>query len=115
MKNHNMFNSGIADVWYSSNNDYWVEYKFISIPVRPNTMISLTEGAKPELTVLQQQWLSNRHAEGRNVGVVVGCKEGGVWYPGLSWKEAVTAAEFRDRLRSRKDVASLIKQLVDYR
>ncbi|MGK3946215.1 hypothetical protein ABK046_48675, partial [Streptomyces caeruleatus] len=80
MKNHNQYNGGIADVWYSgSKADLWIEYKFVKLPARDTTPIT------PGLSELQQLWLRERHSEGRNVGVVVGAKEGGIWLPGISW------------------------------
>ena len=30
MKNHNEYNGGIADCWYSGKRDLWIEYKFIT-------------------------------------------------------------------------------------
>ena len=108
MKNHNQYNSGIADVWYSGRKDFWIEYKFIKIPARPQTIIDLTEGKKPEISHLQQEWLTARHAEGRNVGVIVGCKEGGVWFPGISWNTPIDAAAFRSRVMPRPEVGKLI-------
>lgn len=107
MKNHNQFNGGIADVWYSGDAaDLWVEYKFIAIPKRDNTVIV------PELSALQQEWLTSRHAEGRNVGVIVGSKDGGVWFPGTSWKETFTAGQFRSTILNRKHLAQTILGLV---
>ena len=113
MKNHNEFNSGIADVWYSGKSDLWVESKFIAVPVRDATVIDLRVGSaktKPPLTHLQQEWLRRRHAEGRSVGVIVGSKAGGVWFPGVSWDTAYTAKEFRGWLLTRQGLAAIIKQ-----
>lgn len=112
MKNHNQYNGGIADVWYSGKRaDLWVEYKFIIIPTRPDTAISLVAGKNPPLSHLQQDWLKRRHAEGRNVGVIVGSKEGGIWLPGTTWDTTLTASSFRAALKSRKELAQLISQI----
>lgn len=108
MKNHNQYNGGIADVWYSGACDLWVEYKFITVPKRPDTVIDLTTGKNPPLSNLQQDWLRGRHHEGRNVGVIVGSKDGGVWFPGLAWDCAYSAHWFRTQLRSRKELADII-------
>lgn len=108
MKNHNAYNGGIADVWYSGDRDLWVEYKFIVVPKRPDTVIDLITGKNPAISYLQQEWLRSRHEEGRSVGVLVGSKDGGVWFPGLAWDRTYTADEFRKRLQSRKELAEAI-------
>ena len=108
MKNHNEYNSGIADCWYSGKRDLWIEYKFIVLPKRDTTLIDLAGGKNPALSHLQQEWLRERHKEGRNVWVIVGCKEGGVIYQGGEWEIAMTAADFRAQIQSRKDLASEI-------
>lgn len=107
MKNHNQFNAGIPDVWYSGPaGDLWLEYKFIVIPKRDTTII------KVELSDLQKNWIRLRAAEGRRVGVVVGCKEGGVWFPGKDWEADTTAGEFRGLLMTRQQVALAIVNLI---
>lgn len=105
MKNHNQYNGGIADCWYSGpRGDLWVEYKFLVVPARPKTTIDLTK----MLSALQVQWLADRYVEGRNVAVVVGCKEGGVWFERRMWEAPITAEAFRAALVSRKDIAERI-------
>lgn len=108
MKNHNEYNAGIADVWYDGAHDMWVEYKFLVLPARGTTVIDLVGGKNPPLTPLQQEWLKGRHHNGRKVGVIVGCKEGGVWFPGTTWDSTLTTEQFRTRLISRKALADLI-------
>lgn len=108
MKNHNQYVGGVADVWYSGVRDLWVEYKFIAVPARAATPINLL--SDKALSPLQQQWLRARHGEGRSVGVVVGCAGGGVWFPGTSWEEPISAGLFRQRLLKRADVAALIER-----
>lgn len=113
MKNHNQYNAGIADVWYSGvNEDLWVEYKFIVIPKRDDTVIDLVDCKNPSISHLQQQWLKGRDAEGRNVGVIVGCKEGGVWFPNCSWDFTYTAGQYREWLDSRQVLAGFINSFV---
>lgn len=103
IKNHNIYNSGQPDCWYSGNAaDLWIEYKFIVIPKRPNTLITF------ELSELQKNWLRSRHAEGRSVGVIVGCKEGGVFLAGESWGSEITADYFRKIVQSRSALADAI-------
>ena len=108
MKNHNAYVGGIADVWYSGDRDLWVEYKFIVVPKRPDTVIDLITGKAPAISHLQQEWLRSRHEEGRSVGVVVGSKDGGVWFPGLAWDQTYTAGKFCQLMKNRKELAAVI-------
>lgn len=112
MKNHNQYNGGIADVWYSGVRDLWVEYKFIVVPKRPDTVIDLITGKNPAISYLQQEWLRSRHEEGRSVGVIVGSKDGGVWFPGLTWDATYPAKKFLSLLQTRKDLAGTIEKEV---
>lgn len=113
MKNHNQYNGGIADVWYSGNKaDLWIEYKFLIVPKLDVTVIDLVGGKKPAISHLQQDWLECRLKEGRNVGVVVGSKAGGVWFKDLSWTQPITAKTFRALLVKRSDLARQIMSVV---
>lgn len=111
MKNHNVYNGGIADCWYSGKRDLWIEYKFIVVPAHDKTTIDLVGGKKPEISALQQEWLKERHKEGRQVGVIVGSKDGGVWFPNVQWQAPITTADFRHYLQDRKTLAQLIVRL----
>lgn len=112
MKNHNPYNGGIADCWYSgARADWWVEYKFVVLPKRDNTVIDSTAGKQPLLSHLQQDWLRERHTEGRNVAVIIGCKDGGVWLPRLAWDKPLTTEEFRQQLLTRTALAELLSRL----
>lgn len=103
MKNHNQYNGGIADVWYSGDKaDLWVEYKFVALPKRGDTLVTVA------LSELQKNWLRCRHHEGRNVGVVVGCKAGGVWFGGVSWDRDYCASEFFALTRTRNEIATML-------
>lgn len=107
MKNSNDYTAGIFDVWYSGAcRDLWVEYKFIALPKRPTTLIL------PELSALQLDWGRQRRAEGRNVAVIVGCKEGGVIFEDQSWECEISTAAFKANIRSRKEIADWIMQYV---
>ena len=107
MKNHNQYNGGIPDVWYSGPaGDLWIEYKFIVLPKRDDTMITV------DLSELQKDWLRCRSAEGRTLAVIVGSKEGGVWFPNLAWESPLNTAEYKSRLRSRPDLAATILELI---
>jgi hypothetical protein len=103
MKTHNPYLSGPADVWYSGRGgDLWVEYKFEVLPKRATTLV------QPGLSALQTDWLRARHGEGRNVAVIVGCREGGVIYRALEWEAAMPLAQFRARLQDRAALAAFI-------
>lgn len=103
MKNSNTYTSGIWDVWYSGTAlDMWVEYKFIVVPKLGATII------KPELSALQEKWGRERMAEGRNMAVIVGCKDGGVIFENLEWESEITAAAFKVRIQSRAELARWI-------
>ena len=112
VKNNNEYTAGIADVWYSGVRDLWVEYKFIVVPKRPDTVIDLLTGKNPAISYLQQEWLRSRHEEGRSVGVIVGSKDGGVWFPGLTWDATYPAKKFLSLLQTRKDLAGTIEKEV---
>lgn len=106
-KMNNPYRGGTPDVWYSGNKgDLWIEYKCIPrIPIKANIL--------PDLSPNQQIWLSHRHADGRDVLVVVGvAKGGGVIYEHLDWMQPLTSAEFVARLTSKADIAAFILQRV---
>jgi len=113
MKNNNEYTAGIADCWYSGRRDLWIEWKFLVVPARDTTVIDLVTGKKPALSFLQQSWLAQREAEGRNVWVIVGCKEGGVLFcSAKQWGAPMTAGAFRAKLMSRMNLANAITQFV---
>lgn len=118
MKNHNEYNGGIADCWYDHKRDLWVEYKFIAVPKRPDTVIDLInpKGKKQirDLSLLQQEWLRDRCTNGRNVAVIIGSKDGGIWLPGIEWDRTFTTAEYLERLQTRKELANIILESVGY-
>lgn len=103
MKTHNPYIGGVPDMWYSGKQDLWIEYKFIVLPKRDSTMIKI------ELSGLQLDWLKNRHREGRRVQVIVGCKEGGVFFKNLSWEKPIPTKVFRTLLLTRRCIADTIK------
>ena len=112
-KNHDEFNAGVADCWYSGPcRDLWVEYKFLSdgkIPVR--AAVDLVTKQR-YLSSLQLDWLNERHSEGRNVWVIVGCKDGGVVYRKREWELQFSPDVFREFLMSRARLASEIERFV---
>lgn len=103
MKNNNIYTAGIWDVWYSgAAADLWVEYKFIVLPKRDTTVITF------DLSELQLDWGRKRYAEGRNLAVIVGCKEGGIVLWDKDWELSMTTAEFKRDLKPRKELAEWI-------
>ena len=96
------FEGGVADAYYSDATDCWIEYKYVALPKRPSTVMRF--GLSP----LQQAWLKARHAQGRNVGVIVGSPGGAAIYPGISWDKDITCAEFSVDLAGIEQVAAYI-------
>lgn len=102
-KMYNPYRSGTADVWYSGSvGDIWVEYKYI--PKIPKSLKIV-----PALTDRQLKWLRDRHAEGRNIAVILGCPAGGVFYQHLQWEEALSDAQVRELLLTRQELALFIR------
>ena len=110
MKNHNAYTGGIADCWYSAKkSDLWVEYKYLEIPKRDDTIIDLMDIKKPyALSALQQQWLRDRYNEGRPVAVIVGSKNGGYILTNLNWEIQFSALHMKRELIDRKTIANWI-------
>lgn len=102
----NPYRGGTADVWYDGNQDHWVEYKFIVIPKRTETLIDITS----LLSTLQQRWLTARYNNGRKVAVVVGSEKGGVVFEGISWQQPIDAKTFQHNMQTRKEIADWITQ-----
>lgn len=113
-KMNNPYRGGTFDHWYDGpGGDLWVEWKFIELPKRPGTVIDLVtpRGKKMEspLSALQQQWGRDRYSNGRDVWVIVGCKEGGVIFEALRWEVPITTAEFKQSMLSRQQIAQRIR------
>lgn len=104
-KMNNPFRGGTWDFWFSGKRDLWVEYKFVVLPKRDTTLVDVT------LSSLQVDWGAGRFAEGRNVAVIVGCKEGGVILENREWEHPLTCAGFKQRILSRAEVARWITNL----
>ncbi|WP_025915467.1 hypothetical protein [Herminiimonas sp. CN] len=101
-KMHNPYRGGTWDFWFSGLADLWVEYKFVVLPKRDSTPVDVT------LSDLQKDWGGGRHFEGRNLAVIVGCKEGGVILENLAWERPLSCADFKKQLRSRVEIARWI-------
>ena len=102
MKNHNQYNGGIPDCWYSGDKaDLWVEYKYKRAPGL------LTASMTPDLSALQTDWLVSRYAEGRNVAVIMGSEKGGVYIPG-GLSLFMNLEMFRNQIETRAALAARI-------
>ena len=103
-KMNNPYSSGTADGWYSgAAGDLWIEYKFLPrIPQRVSV--------KPRelLSDLQVEWLNERHGEGRNVAVIIGCPDGGVLLREREWEKELCSQAFQTLIRSRSTLAEWI-------
>ena len=106
-KMNNPYRGGTADMWYSGKlNDLWIEYKFL--PRVPQRGIITPE--RFGLSALQSDWLRGRYAEGRNVGVIVGCPKGGVIMRDLMWELEWSVEDFSKAICDRKFLANWIVQ-----
>lgn len=104
MKTNNPYIAGIPDYYYSGpGGDLWAEYKFI--PKLPATV-----PVKIELSKLQRHWLEGRHAEGRNVAVIVGSPEGALVLLVPQLDMEITAYDFRERMVAPQYIAEWIAE-----
>jgi hypothetical protein len=98
--------AGVPDVWLSgSKGDLWLELKYLqTVPpvVNPTKLLS----------ILQQQWLKRRHAEGRSVGVLIGSVDGHLYFPSCSWDSPVTREAFQMRAKKTKEIAEELIEFV---
>lgn len=102
------YQGGVADAYYSSRLDMWIEYKYLkTLPKRPTTVIKI------DLSQLQRDWLSGRMAQGRKVAVVIGSTVGSVILPDLEWQRSITAADFLSSCVDKKDVMAYILDSID--
>lgn len=109
MKNNNSYLSGVPDLWFSGNSaDLWVEVKYLPCVPRRDSVVP-TE----LLSKLQAQWLERRHREGRQVAVIIGCPDGGVVLPGITWQDEISATSFVARMQSRPALAQWIIERVN--
>ena len=104
------FTAGVPDVWYSgTKRDLWSEHKrLVNLP----PVLKLYE--HKYLTKLQQKWLKDRQAEGRNTCVVVFTQDWGhVLFQGLSWDRPIPKREFIMRSRNMVQLADDIKRVLN--
>lgn len=103
------FTAGVPDCYYSgSRNDLWVEWKYLrTVPLE----VDLCSGKKPIMTRLQQDWLRERHREGRCVALIVGTKAGCVLYPGTTWQTVLPRRGFIQQIQSKQATADWIRDV----
>jgi hypothetical protein len=109
-KIHDKFTSGIPDCWYrgSQGRYLFVEYKYITLPKRPSTIVLVSSF----LSQLQIDWLTESHAAGINVAVVVGTKSKcHLFFKGLEWEAPLTRADF-DKGLTTSEIAKSIEEEV---
>lgn len=104
----NALRSGTVDTWYSGNRtDLWVEYKWITLPRRAETLIEVA------LSQQQKHWLKSRYAEGRNVAVIlgfnIGARKYGVVFLHEAWQKSWLTSVCHERARSSKEIALWIQ------
>ena len=85
-KVQNVDQNGVPDCYLSgTHNDLWMEVKYIKAPKRDTTIIDPTKLLSP----LQLRWLNGRHAEGRNVCVLLGSDIGHCIFQNGKWNNLV--------------------------
>jgi hypothetical protein len=106
-KMSNPYRGGTPDVYYEARFTLWVEYKFIEVPKRADTLIT------PALTPLQKDWLQRCYDNGHNCRVIVGSRAGGVVLgtPG-TWLHGITAGEFVESIKTKKEIADILSSIV---
>jgi hypothetical protein len=109
MKNNNPYTGGIPDLWFSGvAGDLWVEMKYLSrVPQRGNV------SPMKLLSPLQAKWLHDRHAEGRAVGVIIGCPTGGAIFINNEWENEITAKDYVALVHSAPELAAWITDQVE--
>lgn len=90
------FAGGVPDAWYcASQNDLWVEYKYITCPKRDTTLID----CRDHLSALQQDWLTKRHSQNISVATIIGSNEGIFMFPGVNWLKPIKAKDLKNGLK----------------
>ena len=90
--------------------DLWIEYKFLSTIPPVIDMMDIKKQVK--LSGLQQDWLKRANEHGRNVAVIIGCKQGGVILTNMTWTSAIPRDIFLKLVKSRKQIAEWITDQV---
>lgn len=104
------YEAGVPDWYASDRTDWWVENKRLN-STSPPPVLDLTNHPK-YLTMNQQLWLQRRHAEGRNVGVIVFGKPGHLWLPGLEFQQKISREEYSDRAVDMRTLADMVVAVI---
>jgi hypothetical protein len=97
----NVMQNGVPDCYFSgSAGDLWIEVKYLSrLPKKPDTKFKIN------VSELQNQWLTARSNEGRNVAVILGSKEGCRIFDQNDWSIPITRI---DLIHTRADIVEWI-------
>lgn len=107
----NDYRGGTPDRYYEGNFYHlWIEYKWFKV-VPPVIELANTK-AKTCLSSLQQRWLNRAFFNGQPVAVIVGFRDGGVIMPGNSWDNRLPRDDFMKLVKTRKEIAQWITQVV---
>jgi hypothetical protein len=98
----NPFRGGTWDFWFSGKVDLWIEYKFVILPKRDDTMVTFG------LSDLQEDWGRQRRIEGRNLAVIVGSEKGGIVLLNEDWLAPISCNLFKERLMTKPQIAAWI-------
>lgn len=107
-KINDRFTNGVPDAWYcGKTGSLWVEYKYVQLPARDDTLV------RANLSKNQLQWLLQRQCDGQNVAVVVGSSFGGYWTDEIERVYDGVACEYFKRLMlPPRDIAGRINFVV---
>ena len=111
--NANPYRGGTPDRYYEGDkDDLRVEFKFYETLPPVIDLLRCTAKTKPKLSKLQQDWLIRAHRNNRKVAVIVGCPEGGLILPGISWAKPFKRETFRLGVQPKKEIAEWITRAV---
>jgi hypothetical protein len=102
----NPYRGGTPDRYFEGSRGHlWAEYKFI-------TRIPKLVDPLKLLSPLQAMWLERAYKNNQPVAVIVGCPEGGVILPGVSWREPLEREAFRLLMQPKPQIAEWITRAV---
>ena len=105
-KTNNPYRGGTPDVYYEDKKHLWIEYKFVVVPKRKQTLVKIN------LSELQKLWLKRCHENTGRARVIVGCKSGGaVFETPQEWDSSISAEDFAKRVVPHLQLSLYIDQL----
>lgn len=107
----NPYRGGTPDCFYEARLMLWVEYKYVVLPKREDTIV------KVELSELQRDWLQRNHDNGHLPWVIVGTHIGRtpmgvVFNHPVHWRDGVPAGDFARFAQTQKEIAARISNYV---